>query len=353
MKIEPLSGPKVVEGALQKNVNPIETARERAIKKLVANSPHAEAPTVKLSAPTPTYEEPKQSQPIEAAPEGQSSTQVEQTLSSEPVAAPEATQAAPSEEPQRPPLSAQFAQLARKERALQAQARELKALQAQFKAEQEALKAPAQPQFDPKQFLSREQLKSDPWSVLNELGVSYEELTQQALNAPSPDVLEARRMINELRSELQAVKAAQDTASKSAEARQSEQYQSSLKQLKFEASNLIKSDPAFEACQVYGSQATDTIVELIESTYHNDGYLMSVEDAAREVEEHFTAEAEKLARIKKIQDRLKPATPAPKQQTESKPQQPQLKTLTNAVGSSRPLSARDRAIAAAEGRLNK
>ena len=66
-----------------------------------------------------------------------------------------------------------------------------------------------------------------------------------------------------------------------------------------------------------------------------------------------TDEATKLARLAKIQKLLAPSAPAHQVSKQDPTQPPAAKTLTNAMGSSNRMSARDRAIAAMQGKLNK
>jgi hypothetical protein len=67
------------------------------------------------------------------------------------------------------------------------------------------------------------------------------------------------------------------------------------------------------------------------------------------VEDYLVEEALKVAKISKISKKLQPAA-----QPAAEPiKQPAAKTLTNAMGTNRPLSAKERAVLAFEGKLNK
>ncbi len=97
------------------------------------------------------------------------------------------------------------------------------------------------------------------------------------------------------------------------------------------------------------------VVDLIEKTFKEDGILLTEDEAAQQVEDYLTEEAYKLANLKKIQKRLQTssaststsATPAKSAET-PKQSQP-MKTLTNAVGTSRQLTSKERAILAFKG----
>lgn len=241
------------------------------------------------------------------------------------------------------PLSPQYAAIARKERQLRDQKRQFDAERLAFKAEQEAAKARVAQ--DQQGFISKDRLSKDTWSVLNENGITYDQLTSQALNPPSAE----SQMISKLEAKIQALEDANKQVNTNMEQRDTNAYNQAVAQIRYDANNLVKADPNFET--IKETRSVNDVVELIEKTFKEDGKLLSIEEAAQAVEDHLVEEAMKITRIKKIQQRLAP--PAPKKQPESKSseQQPQLKTLTNSVGSTRPLSSKERAIAVMEGRL--
>lgn len=258
------------------------------------------------------------------------------------------------------PLSTQYAILARKEKALRAKA---VAQEQQFKQREEALKAreaelQSRSSFDQSKYISIDELKRDALSALSKVGIDYDQISQQALISQSPEAQAFKRMREELEQEIQKVREEQANTRKSYEESQAQAYQQALKQIKTDAEALVNADPSFETIKETGS--VNDIVELIERTFNEDGVLMTVEEAARAVEEHLVEEAMKIYRIKKIQERIKPvakptaaqsqATGAPQQSKPAQPQQ-QMKTLTNSVGNTRPLTAKERALLAFKGEL--
>ncbi len=100
-------------------------------------------------------------------------------------------------------------------------------------------------------------------------------------------------------------------------------------------------------------------MKLIEETYQKDGILLSVEEAAQEVENYIVEQGlNKLSKIEKIKKRLaensgavNPPAKQVKTETQANPEKTQMKTLTNASSGARKLSARDRAILAFKGEL--
>lgn len=253
-----------------------------------------------------------------------------------------------------PALSRQFAQLARQERQLRAKVQqEMKAIEAQkaeLAVQQAAIKTKEQEYGQG--YISKDQLKQDTLRILADSGVSYDDLTQQILNAPgvNPQLDSA---INSLKAEIKDLKSQLDQGKQQQIEQQQQAYKAAVKQIETDVRQLITMDPQFET--IKATRSTSDVVELIEETYKKDGVLMSVEEACQEVENYLTEEALKLTRIGKIKRQLEQAgqpkptqqqTQAPKQQTPAP-----MKTLTNAAASTRKLTAKERAVLAFRGEL--
>lgn len=257
-----------------------------------------------------------------------------------------------------PALSAQFAKLARQEKQLrmkqQQQDQSLRAREAAIAAKEQELTAKGQ-EYSPDRFVPRDRIKQNALEVLAEAGISYDELTQQILNQPQTDP-RTNAEIKALRAELQAIR---DDAKKGVEQNtqaQQAQYQQAVKQIETEARQLIKVDPAYE--MVKATNSVRDVVELIEQTFQKDGILLSVEEAAQQVEDYLFEEAEKLTKIDKIKKRIaqnasksEQSTTAQTAQSQGTKQPQPMKTLTNASASTRTLSGRERALLAFKGEL--
>lgn len=253
---------------------------------------------------------------------------------------PAATPEVPAQKPDE--LSSKFATLAKKEKALRAQAQALKAKEDAMKAQE----ADYATKYIPKERLTKETL-----SVLNEMGISYDQLTNMILNQPpQPDkvVLDLQREISELKNELKSHKTQTEES-------QTKAYDQAVNQIRNEAKLLVDSDPTFET--IKDTDNTEAIVELIKERYSSEGVVMTVQEAAKEVEEYLLDEAMKMAGLKKVKEKLalvKEEVPAGalKQQSTT---QPQLKTLTNNIAQiTKPLTNKDRrerAIAAFKGQM--
>jgi hypothetical protein len=233
------------------------------------------------------------------------------------------------------PLSPQFAALAKAKRELQVKESSLlareKALadQGLGKPTQEALIA---------------KLKADPLSVLQEHGVTYDQLTEAILSNQS----ERNPTVLKLEEEIKAIKAGLEGRDKSQVDRDNAQKQQVLTQMANDADKIIAQGDEYEMVRETGSRPD--VIRLIEETFDKTGEVLDVEEALQLVENELIEESLKIARIKKIQGRL---TPAPQAETQTKPINPNvriMRTLTNRDGASVPSSAKERAIAAFHGR---
>lgn len=241
------------------------------------------------------------------------------------------------------PLSPQFAALAKAKRALQVKERELatreEALKTQAPAGQDDLIA---------------KLKANPLSVLQEAGVSYDQLTEAILNNQagiSPEILAMKAELKALKEELNSQFTTRD--------KQAEQQV--LLELKKEALDLTSQGEQFEA--IREARAQEDVVNLIHRVWQKGwsekdypiGHVMDVSEAAEIVENQLLEEALPFAKLKKIQSRLTPAQEAQvaAQIPQPKPGTKVMRTLTNRDSASPIMDKRARAIAAMQGTLKK
>lgn len=346
MKVVPV-GP----GQITANTKGAANARERAMNAYMGANSEAQA------APAPTPQSPKFAPAVPYKPEVEEAP-IEETpveamaavLEEEPIA----EEPKPEEIQQDPALSKQFAQLARQERQLR---QKVQLQEQQFKAREDALKARedalgAKDQEYKSGYISKDRLKRDALSVLTEAGVSYDELTNQIINQAPTDP-RVQSTIDRLEAKIAELETDSKSTKKSYEDQQTQAYQAAVKQIESDVKKLVYTDIAFETIKHAG--ATKDVVELITETYNTDGILLSVEEAAQQVEDYLVEEAMKLAKLDKIQKRLQPSAKvetAPAKQTPAATaqKQTQMKTLTNAnSGTPRKMSARDRAMAAFKG----
>lgn len=230
------------------------------------------------------------------------------------------------------PLSPHFAALAKAKRAAQAK-------EAAIQAREQAL---AQQEADMKSAMDKlARLKANPMRVLEEEGITYDQLTESILNQNqiNPDVAALKQELQAMREEFAKQQQQRDQVSR----------EQALRMIRKDVDSLVSQGEDFETVREAGY--APKVVELIERWYNETGDVLDTSEAARMVENELLEEATRFARLKKVQSRLTPATPPQQpaqQQTGSKPI---LKTLTSRTGASAPLSARERAIAAFYGKI--
>lgn len=264
----------------------------------------------------------------------------------------DAPEAVESEKVTDPEVEKRFKQIAQKERALRAKIHQenqrLKVREEALKAKEAQYSQPQQP--DLTQYIHRDKVKADPLTALEEAQVSWDELTQQAINRQPTDP-RVTNHINKLQQQIQQLEEQNKLNQQASQQQQQTTYQAAIKQITNDVRQLVNSDPEFET--VKKTNNTKEVVKLIEKVYARDGIALSVEEAAKEVENYLIEEALKVTQIDKIKKRIEAAnasraktdekTPATKEQTQS------TKTLTNAMSSARKPSAKERAIARANG----
>lgn len=281
-------------------------------------------------APTPT----SPVAPVKAAPRQPDTTET----------TPAPAEVTPGQEKKDDFLSPKFAALARQEKQIR-QERE------RFKAEKEQWERERTAQLNG--YIPKEKLKANALSALEEAGLSYDELTKQLLESPAAQV---DPTIRALEAKLAKLEAEQAASKQKQEETQTTAYKQAVETIRRNVTGLVESNPEFE--MIKALDQADAVVALIEETFKADGYVMSEEEAAKEVEEHLAEEAMKMAGLEKIKKRLNPPAPV-EEPAEKRPvtqQQPQMKTLThelNAAPTGRPLTPKQRrenAIAVGEGR---
>lgn len=241
-------------------------------------------------------------------------------------------------------LSPHFAALARKERQFRKTQQDFEAAKAEWTKQQQ-------------DYIPRSSLQTDPLKVLTDAGISYDRLVELQLGQPAQDPnQELQKQVDELKAQLAGTKSEWKTAE---EQRDLQAEQQALNVIKQDVELLVDADPAYETIKATETQGE--VVDLIKAIFKQEGKMLSIEEAARLVEEELverTAEqVKRYGELSKIKSKLNPAPVeelAPEQSMRQQPQvvrqapPPQPKTLTNAQSVQRPLSARERAIQAFE-----
>lgn len=350
MKVSPAAGPGVASLPNTAPTASQQTARSKAISMIA--QPQQTHPVQNPSNVSP--EEMSAIRPPNAgittedttANQQQAAETSEQTAVKSPVS--------PKEDPQ---LSSQYALLARKEKALRAkvqqQEQSIKAKETALAAREAAI-AEKDKQYA-QGYLEKSALKNNPLKAFADAGLSYDDVTQALLNQGQVDP-RVEAYIQKLETKLSQFEEKFSTAEKQAQSQQQQAYDAALTQIKADATSLVKSNPEqYEA--VLHTKSVNDIVDLIKRTYDEDGVLMTVEEAADEVESYLIEEAGKLSQLSKIQKMRMQAsaktasTQSAQPSTNQTPQQQTMKTLTNAASTNRKLSAKERAVLAFRGEL--
>jgi len=227
------------------------------------------------------------------------------------------------------PLSPQFAALARQRRALQAKEREI--------ADRERALSSTPASAGTAEFVAK--LKSNPLSVLQEHGVTYDQLTEAILANQSGITPE----IQALKEEIKALKEGVDKTFSDKDTQAERQV---LAEIRRETERLAAEGDAYE--MVRATDSHSDVVDLIHRTYKETGEILDTKEAMQLVEDELIKDALKIVNTSKIKGRL--TAPLPSQQ---QPSQRQIKTLTNRDTARPVLDRRSRAIAAALGQLKR
>jgi len=291
------------------------SARADQYSKLQSYAPPPQSAQTDYVQPMQNVEPPPGGMPAaNEAPVQDAAPQINNNVETEPVETEAASQ----------PLSPQFVALAKREQAIRKARQELKSQQEAWEREKAA-------------YVNLEQLKADPIKALNELGLTYDKLTELQLSQLNPDPnQQLLDKIAQLESKLASVDEQFVNRDKQA-------YTAAVNQIRNDVKLLVDSDPSFETIKETGE--TESVVELIEKVFQKEGTILAVEEAARLVEdkllENKIAEIEKLTKLQKIKSRLGKLAEPPAEA--AKAPQPQT-TLSNNGAVQRTLSPRERAI---------
>lgn len=215
-------------------------------------------------------------------------------------------------------LSPQLTALARKESKLRQQEQAFKAREAAVTAKEA-------------EFGKLTELKAKlavrDYSILDEIGIDYNDYTNyavQKLNGSNPQ----DEAIKKLESDINRL----EEASKQ---NVNKQYEATINQYRRDVKNLVESDPSYDSIKVKGAQ--EHVVQHIVDTFNEDGEVLTIQQAAKEVEETILEEAREYLKLSKLQSELKPKEqekklPPPKQQT---------RTLTNQITQANPSAPRN------------
>lgn len=234
------------------------------------------------------------------------------------------------------PIDPQLADLVRIKRALQVKERELAQREEAFKVQ--AGSVPAED--------LKAKLKADPLGVLQEAGVTYDQLTEAILNNQNAPI-DPQKLRNEIKEDLKKELLGEfGTRDQQAETQV-------LGEINREVVNLTAQGDQYEAIRT--AKAQKKVTDLIHRTWKETGEVMDVTEAAELVENQLIEDYTPFAKLKKVQSLLAPEQSAPvdKQVQPPRPGVKVMRTLTNRDNASPVMDRRSRAIAAMNGTLRK
>lgn len=277
----------------------------------------------------------------------------------QPIEAPITTPAPELEKPKAPtpdelkedPSKARLLHMAKQEKALRKQSQAIKAKEDAIKVRESELQSLVG---------WKERLTKDPLTVLQEAGITYDTLASLLVGNPQDPKDMA---LKQLEQKISSMESGQSKIQQLLQDNEKKQMEQASKQINNEILRLTKSDPdGYEMIDKHS--AHEQVFELMRWTFENEGYLPSVEECAKEVEEYLVEHTLNLTQAKKIQNKLRPPTapvpvelpPAPNNGPRPIPRMPTLTHQTvPATTTTHKLSdkqRRERAILAAMGKLN-
>lgn len=219
------------------------------------------------------------------------------------------------------PLSPQLAALAKQRRALQIK-------EQQIAEREKALAGPSRADLESR-------IKAQPLSVLQELGVTYDQLTQEILSAQDG----TNPKIHELEAK---VKALEEGVDKKLSERDQSAERAVLTEMASNINRLCATGDDFE--MIRETKQQEEVLGRIYDQWLKTGQVIDELEMMKTIESELVEEAAKYAKYKKVQGKLTP--PAPLQ-----PQPQAMRTLTNKDQAQPVMGRRQRAMMAAQGLL--
>lgn len=176
----------------------------------------------------------------------------------------------------------------------------------QEKAELEEYRAAKAAESEAPQMSIEQRLKRDPLGTLKDLGLSYDRLTELALNDGK---LDSESLMNNKLDDMNAkweetygskIKQLEDQLAEKAAAEVNSRQEAAVQEYKGKIESHITENTAdFELISAY--KANDLVFDVIETHYNETNRVLEISDACKAVEEHLLSEYKKLGKINKLQ----------------------------------------------------
>lgn len=217
-----------------------------------------------------------------------------------------------------------FAALSRKEKNIRQRERALEQEVSEYRAWKAKQDAPKEEVQTEKELPLEFRLKKDPLGTLEQLGLTYEDLTKMVLNDGEMSAdMQMKLMREEIERDYRSKYEEIENKLKLKEQQEAEsKLSSAVEKFKSDINSLVDSSEEYELIQA--NDAYDLVYDVIEQYYEEstqesgEGKILSIEEAAAQVEQYLEEEAQKLfERSNKLKSRLtsasKPAAPTPRQ----------------------------------------
>lgn len=225
-------------------------------------------------------------------------------------------------------FAAKFAALSRKEKEIRTREAAMQKQLADLEAKINSIKSQEEEITKFRNLPSR--LKQEPLKVLEESGLSFQQLAEMVLNdgKPTQDMV-MQEYEKKVMGKVQELE--QKLAEKEAKEAQ-ERHEAALGQFKAQLTDFVNNNAEYEL--IKANDAVEVVYELIEQHYAETQQILSNKEASDAVEEYLLEEAKKLVDRDKVKKLLTPPTP-------TKPAAPTGKTsttLSNAQAAQAPKS---------------
>lgn len=146
----------------------------------------------------------------------------------------------------------------------------------------------------------REQLKQNPVKMLEEMGITYQDITEMVLNEgnPTPEML-----INKMKSEYEEkLESLRNEYLEDKKAEEEAKYNAVIENFQQEIVEHVNSNEDYEL--IRAQDRADLVYDVIEEHYEETGRVLEINEAADAVEQYLLQEAKKLLKVKKLGGQL-------------------------------------------------
>ncbi len=212
----------------------------------------------------------------------------------------------PEPEPEADPFGPKFAALSRREKAVNQRIKEFEAREQAWQKEQEDAKT----KYSGYDNLAQ-RFKTEPLKLMEEHGLSYQQLTEMVLNEgePTKDMVTDHRVddvMNQVK-ELQEKLDAKDAAQKESE------LNAVMDDFKTEIEDYIDEN-IVDYELIKANESNDLIYEVIEQHHEKTGNILNIKDAADEVEKYLEEQVKTFSSLDKVKKMLNlPVEPGTKE----------------------------------------